>query len=188
MKRIIVTAFLWGMFQTAHATPMTWSLDNVFFNDGATAGGSFTYDEATNSVSDWNISVSGGNESVFPAFTYDPTSTQSVGVYEADSTGLSFQFFVDPNATGGTPESRVIVLTTEGFLTDIGATIPLNITSILWQSRECYNCDPYRLVSSGSLVSVSAPSTFLTLLTGLAILSLYLRWSSRKNQYQLELH
>ncbi len=137
------------------ATSLTWSLENVTFNDGGIATGTFTFESACNSVLDWNISVSGGDEVVFPAFTYTPTTAPDSEVFIVDP-GLSLQFCIDSDAPGGTPESRALVLTTEGPLTDSGGTVPLEITDPLWESRECYNCNPWREVVTGSVNAVPA--------------------------------
>jgi hypothetical protein len=41
----------------AHAAPVTWTLDNVVFDDGATATGSFVYDRDTNTYSAISITT-----------------------------------------------------------------------------------------------------------------------------------
>ena len=58
------------------------------------------------------------------------------------------------NAPVGTPESRTLILTTDGPLTDAGGTVQLN-TDPLGQSRECYNCSPQRSVVTGSVTAVT---------------------------------
>jgi hypothetical protein len=98
------------------AEPLTWSLDNVTFHDGGIATGSFTFDASSNAVLNWNIGVNGGDEVVFPAFNYTPATAPSPGIFIVDGGGVSLQF----NAPGGTPE-RVLILTTDGPLTDAGA-------------------------------------------------------------------
>lgn len=132
---------------------LTWSLENVVFNDGGVAIGTFIFDASSNTVLNWDISVSGGNESVFPVFTYNPITAPEVAVFDADS-GLSIQILIDGSALGGTPESRTLVLTTEVPLTDEGGTVSLITTGFLWNSRECYNCNPWRAVITGSVSAV----------------------------------
>ena len=43
----------------AQADPIIWTLHGVTFDDGGTATGRFTYDAATNTYYDWNVSVTG---------------------------------------------------------------------------------------------------------------------------------
>lgn len=133
---------------------LTWSLENVVFNDGGVATGTFIFDASSKSVLNWSISVSGGDEGVFPVFIYNPTTAPEAAVFDADS-GLSIQFFIDGSAPGGTPESRTLVLTTEEPLTDEGGTVLLRTTGISWNSRECYNCNPWRPVTTGSVSAVT---------------------------------
>ena len=73
---------------TTLAEPLTWSLDNVTFNDGGIATGSFTIDASLNSVLNWNISVSGGDQVVFPTFNYTPATAPSPGIFIVDGGGV----------------------------------------------------------------------------------------------------
>lgn len=61
---------------------LTWTLDNVTFADGGVATGTFDYVASRNSIVDWNVSVSGGDETTFPPFTYDPTTTEATALTE----------------------------------------------------------------------------------------------------------
>jgi len=135
------------------AESLTWSLDNVTFNDGGIATGSFTIDASLNSVLNWNISVSGGDQVVFPTFNYTPATAPSPGIFIVDGGGVILEFGIDINAPVGTPESRRLILTTDGPLTDAGGTVQL-ITDPLGESRECYNCSPQRSVVTGSVTAV----------------------------------
>ena len=146
----------------AAAIPLIWTLQNVTFSDGGIATGDLTFDAASGSVLDWNISISGGDASTFPMFTYAPLTVGDVGIFSAGP-GLSFQFFVDPFAVGGTPTSRLLSLTTDGPLTDSGGTVSL-ITQAdtpdgFFESVECYNCNPYRLIVNGTLNAVPLPAS-----------------------------
>lgn len=160
------------------AMPLTWSLDNVTFTDGAVATGSFSYDADINSLIDWSISVSGGNETIFPAFSYTPTTIPDTGIFDT-GLGLSFALFVDTFAGGGTLDSRVLVLSTLAPLTDAGGIIALETAGRPeWESRECYNCNPYRLVETGSIRSaVPEPSSLGILATGLILITVMSRQS-----------
>ncbi len=50
----------------AEAAKVTWTLTNVTFDDGGIATGTFDFDAATSTISDWMIDVSGGDETTFP--------------------------------------------------------------------------------------------------------------------------
>jgi hypothetical protein len=53
------------------AAPRFWTLTGVQFEDGAVATGYFSYDNATGTVANWNLHVSGGAGSFVP-YTYVP--------------------------------------------------------------------------------------------------------------------
>jgi hypothetical protein len=59
----------------AVAAVLTWTLHDVTFDDGGTAEGTFEYDADTNTFSDLNISVSGGDATFFPAFVYSTATS-----------------------------------------------------------------------------------------------------------------
>jgi hypothetical protein len=158
-----------GPFQ-AIAAPLTWTLQGVTFNDGGSATGDITFDASSGSVLNWDISISGGDVSTFPAFTYTPATVQEVGIFAAGP-GMSLQFFVDPSAPGGIPESRLLSLTTDGLLTDSGGAVSLitqaNTPDGFFESAECYNCTPYRLIVGGSLNAVPVPAAIWLFGSGL---------------------
>jgi hypothetical protein len=60
---------------SASASLLTWTLNNVTFNDGGTSVGSFVYDADTNLFSNFNISVAGGDITLFPPFMYSPATS-----------------------------------------------------------------------------------------------------------------
>jgi hypothetical protein len=143
---------------------LTWTLDNVTFDDGGIATGTFDYDASSNSIVDFNITVSGGDEAAFPPFTYDPTTTklaEYLDVTNCDSGGncrrvVSVSFKIDPSISS--TNLRLLALVTTVPLTDAGGTIPLNTTTHVpnFPSVECYNCNPYREVVTGSLVAIAS--------------------------------
>jgi Repeat of unknown function (DUF5648) len=69
---------------TLHVAAATryWTLTGVQFEDGALATGYFGYDDATNTIANWNIRVSGGRS--FLAFTYTPGNSHQA----RNATGL----------------------------------------------------------------------------------------------------
>ena len=58
---LCVLTILSGVTGSAWAVPVTWTLHNVVFEDGATASGSFVYDADTNTYSAVNITTQGGS-------------------------------------------------------------------------------------------------------------------------------
>lgn len=49
-----------GLATAAHAVPVQWTLDNVAFDDGGTASGSFVYDADTQTYSNIQVSTTSG--------------------------------------------------------------------------------------------------------------------------------
>lgn len=140
-----------------HAVPVLWTFNGATFNDGGTATGSFVYDADTDTLSNWSVSVAGGNTGSFPAFTYDTTNaTGSISGQGATLTGVLLE------AAG----NRQLRTASVSPLTNAGGTVAID-TSNLYQG-ECFNCSPYRPYTAGTLVGIivvsitSAPSaTFI---------------------------
>jgi hypothetical protein len=164
---------------SASAANLTWTLNNVSFNDGGTATGSFTFDAQTQQVSDWLVSVSPwtyngidpfgdvtpDNAVTSPAYRYDSAMTQTVAFFTSDASyGYitlrdNSQFYGDnPNNT------REIRLAFTGALDTPGATVALNLDSGF--GAECWNCAPARTFSSGSVTAVPEPTQWAMLLAG----------------------
>lgn len=55
--------------------PATWTLSGVTFTDGGIASGTFEYDADTDTVSSWDINVTGGDTASFPVFNYNNVLT-----------------------------------------------------------------------------------------------------------------
>lgn len=152
-----------GAQTTALAAPVTWDLTNVTFSDGGIATGSFTYDADTSTVVTWNISVSGGNLTNFPALTYNPS----------DSSLMTPVFVFALPATDPTfPDTyRALRLYTVSPLTDAGGVVSLD-TNPVSGSVECFNCGPFRPITGGTLdAGVVAPEPGTAILLGLPVLA-----------------
>jgi hypothetical protein len=71
---VATLAFLFA--ETGTGSPVYWNLTGTF-TDGGTLTGWFEFDSSatTDSSSAYALTVSGGNTSVFPAFTYTPSNS-----------------------------------------------------------------------------------------------------------------
>jgi hypothetical protein len=131
----------------AFAFPVTWTLSGATFSDGGTATGSFVYDADTDTLSNWSVSVAGGNTATFPPLTYDTTTASgSISGQGATLTGVNLS----------AAASRQLRMPSVSVLTDAGGTIAIDLAN-LYQG-ECFNCSPYRNFTAGNLVGTAAPT------------------------------
>ena len=75
-RAIVLAAPFVFCTNSASASPVTWFLNNATFDDGGTAVGNFTFDADTITYTTFNISVAGGDTTLFPPFTYSPATSQ----------------------------------------------------------------------------------------------------------------
>jgi len=140
MKRTaLVFALAWLCAQPAAATPFTLTLDGVTLSDGGTWAGSLTFDDAHNK--DWSIVASGGDTATFPAFTYTPLTSQLMV-----ATANVIWFRAEP--APGIIRTLLISMDPSWLAT----SSPIDPTSGAQFSRECFECNPFRVVIDGSLV------------------------------------
>ncbi len=136
----------------ARAALINETLTDVAFRDGGIATGFFIFDTSTGKLTSWSISVSGGDTSTFPAFTY--TQSNSNPTVDIGDLGLpltDFEFLVNDNS----PDPRNLRILLENSLPTTGGSDPLHI----WPAGdtahasgfECFDCVPFRLFSSGSV-------------------------------------
>jgi hypothetical protein len=79
-----------------------WQLKNVAFGDGATANGSFVYDDLANTVTSWNVRVSAGSGLL--AFTYVPGDSIVIRAGSPLYTNASYiEFRSQPGGNGIDP-------------------------------------------------------------------------------------
>lgn len=167
-KNLLATliVFLVGL-GVAEATPVTWSLQNALFDDGAEANGSFAYDVGTNTYSNWLISVFDGTLS---AFAYDTINSQVASTFH----GPQHVGFIQNIGL------RYVNFTFTAPLTNAGGTIPLDLTSpplLTAGSYECDNCLTVRVFTAGSVTTTPAappnvvpePSSSTLLIIGLGM-------------------
>ncbi len=140
---------------SATGVPVTWTLSNATFNDGGTVTGSFVYNAESGAVSNWNIVTTAG--STLPAFTYTPSNSTAYGGLTAVDCNC-IQFTSNELFSNGLPppenysENRLLVLTFDAPLTDSGGTVNIFVdNSNDNASHECLDCDPFRLLTQGSV-------------------------------------
>ena len=135
-------------------TPKTWTLDEVTFSDGATASGSFVFDAGTHLASDWNITTTAGPG--FSVTTYTPSnSTFSYFNFGNPVNTLQFQSNTEVGGTGS--NYRQLRITPLAELTNAGGAVDIDLATAGGGSgaTECFNCSPFREITSGSLLALA---------------------------------
>ena len=138
----------------AYADLFTWQLQNVSFVDGGQVTGWFSVDTSTHTFLSWNISVQGGNTSIFPAATYDAyTSTLTSNTYTLPLLAEFYLNFMMINVDPTYGRDRQLRLAF-GDLPDAGGTVSINATNAF--AGECYSCGPVRLFAGGGTIFSTA--------------------------------
>lgn len=155
------------MAQTSSASTVDWSLSNIAFSDSAAASGTFSFDAASQTVSNWNISVTSG---ALPAFTYTPADSTAGSYFQVSGYQNELLFMVN----GSNRQLRMTPLTA---LTDAGGSVSINLNTFGNGSGsvECVNCAPYREIVSGVLTTSPEPGSVGLLGFGFAGLGLLLQ-------------
>lgn len=162
--RTLAVSLFFCITMSVQATPLTWQLQDVTFDDGGIATGFLTFDYNVNSILDWNITTSGGDETVFPSVTYNDT-TSSSDILSGSGTFL-FSLLSDT--------SRQLRITPVSALDGSSASVDLQLGGGVGTigGEECYNCSPYREITGGSFVLASVPEAPALLLLGIGLLGL----------------
>ena len=126
---------------SVQATPITYTLTNVTFSDGATATGSFVFDATTHLSSGFDISTTAG---ILTAFEWTKANS---GLYFGGGSGINNFVLIT------TDGRRVFNFSFMDPLTNGGGTDTINLAS----TYECYNCSPFRRVVVGSVTSNVIP-------------------------------
>lgn len=146
---------LLGLPLLASATPVRWVFANARFADGGTITGRFTYDADTNVVSNWNVSVAGGNTATFPPITYDTTTSITGAQPLIGNTQTTVLFYLN-----GSPRTLRVTPVTD--FTNAGGTVAINLNTPNNRSGglECFNCGPAREITSGSFIGTPVAAGF----------------------------
>jgi hypothetical protein len=138
---------------TANAIPVTWTLENVIFDDGGTAFGSYTYDATANTFSNISITTT-GTGGVFSGTFYDDAC--NVSSCHPDLQGLQVIF---EKLFSADDIENIFSLRFEGPMTNSGGTLDLKVGS----DCSVMSCEAdfilrSRTIVSGSVSAVPIPA------------------------------
>jgi hypothetical protein len=125
---------------SAQAIPITYTLQNVTFADGTMASGSFTFDANTHLSSGYSISTTPGT---LTAFNWNEIDS---GLYYGGGAGPNNFTLITGNG------QRVFNFSFIDPFTNAGGTYVINTAS----TYECYNCNPFRRVTGGTVTSLAS--------------------------------
>jgi hypothetical protein len=140
----------------ASATPMTWQLSGVTFDDGSVASGTLSYDPAVDTLLSYSIAVQDG---ALSAFTYTAANSANsctrIATGNDPATGCNTNDAANELFLGASDGSRALSFYLSSALTGAGGAVSL-VTSGNFQSYEIDSDYDYRVVTAGSLNSVAA--------------------------------
>lgn len=156
------------------AATIPWTLNDFVFDDGGTASGGFVWDTGLQSVTSWNISVSGGDTGTFSPFTYNNSLAGHAFINGAPDDTLFFRI--------SDTQSRQfrISLNNHSDLDTAVASVALGSTIFASTgAAECFNCFPQRKllrdsgaflssVTAGPVTAVPVPAALQLLAAALA--------------------
>jgi Repeat of unknown function (DUF5648) len=135
------------------AAPRFWTLTDVRFNDGTVATGYLSYDDATQTISNWNVRVDSGL--FFPAFSYVPGDS-IVNVVQPSGGAPKLDFSATMGVPGPYFGVRQLQITPVAALDGSNATVSLDTSA----SREDFpSLQPPRgrSIAAGSLTLTPVP-------------------------------
>jgi len=142
------------------AAPRFWTLTDVRFNDGSHATGYFSYDDATRTISSWNVSVEYFPFVFIPPFTYVRGNSVMNVSQPADAAAptLAFSAAIDVPDVGGWPGFGVRQLQIAPLIALDGsnATVSLD-TSLSREAIPSLGPTRNRSITAGSLTLTPVP-------------------------------
>ena len=129
-------------FATLPAKALTWNLNNVSFNDGGTAIGSFDYNAASSAYNNINVSITGSLYSGSVNFT----SSDNVS-------GSANSLTVCKGNCSGNP--AIFALNFQSPLNNTGGNINLSSSTVYG-----FPAGPDKFVSTGSVTTTAVPFEF----------------------------
>ena len=179
MRSILALSLL--VFATSlRGSPVLWTMD-ASFRDGGTATGFFVFDadqpvQVLEPITDWDINTSGGDTSTFFPFDFNPAdSTAFLDLLNGEVTFRSDATF--PNnlpPPDNIDEHLFLSFAPITHLTDSGGAVPI------WFGDECFNCDPAREISAGSLTGSPVPEPRLAYAVALLAVLLLIQQRRRR--------
>ena len=136
------------------AAPRFWTLTGVQFNENRTfATGYFSYDDATQTIANWNVRVNDPFAVSFPAFTYVPGNSVAYTFQAPDAVPRTLVFSAAMGVPGPYFGERQLQITPLAALDGSNATVPLNFLS-----REDFGeGQKGRWITAGSLALTPVP-------------------------------
>lgn len=158
----------------AQAAPYKWTLENVVFDDGSTASGSFVADTDTQTITQINISVTPG--SVGGAVTFTQLCNEPPCA--------SIPFLVDRQPDGDATGMNVMILSLNAPLPPNGGSVGLTVGTATCVNSDCsQSSSNLRTSISGNLLGIlyaavapSAPNS--ALITDVGDSKVTLSWTS----------
>jgi hypothetical protein len=177
MKRLTIPIVIALLFLVPFTTPaladtVTWTLTGVTFADGGTASGFFTTDSTLGTLLSVDISVAGGNTTLFPAFTYNIASPPNPTLYGVSNTNTPtdtvFNFFspdplVNSNCSGVSSPTdcrRLIIGVTDTVLSQTSGTLPIIINTAFDSGTPAHYSGEYHPGTIGSSGGGGGTSVF----------------------------
>ena len=144
IRVVLLALVLVGWAGAAQAIPVTWNLQGVTFDDGASATGFFDFDADTNVYSNYQISVTAGG--IFPAFIYEDANS-----FLGTNNAVFVDFVRDDFES-------YITLAFDSALTNAGGFIDLTLRNFpaVRGSFECNNCSVLREITAGAVTTAAA--------------------------------
>lgn len=163
MKKLIVIVVVSIFSLAVNAAPVTWTLNDVHFDDGGTAVGSYDYDAVANIYS--NVFITTTEGSIFSGSSYNDACNVSTCHPDFIDSRPVFE-----NVTG-TYIERLLVFSLQGAMTNSGGVLQILAGGIGCElSCEVDDALRSRIVVAGSVSAVPVPAAAWLFGSALAVL------------------